>query len=286
MSIFEILQTKEVDIYISTVMMIAGVVLGVMVDIIRKQSEADIPGRTTVNQSVTITNIVNTSQYNRHTSTYQDDQMVAIMIGIALSICGIFYLFFRAEILNTIYTITLLVLSIWAGGIIHSLIKGQLSGAKWIGQLLYIAAFCFTSALVINKASIPSYAPEYFLNSQEIVNSYGLKGLVQVFSVQDFKWLAFHLLGIIGIFWAKSRVTLSTIHFASMGIHLSSSQSQLPWLARKTIKYSRFWENLLVVTIVTSVSYFLVSGDLFMWFEYALPQQLNSLVDVLINGRR
>lgn len=286
MDFFEIIQAKQIDIYIALVTTIIGVILGVVVDVIRKGSNTDSESRKHITNNVSITNIVNV--YNKQERDCQqiDDQSVGVIVGAALIVCGIFYLFFREEILNSVLYTTLLVLSVWAGGVLHSLVRGYFSGVRWFVYLCFLISFCFVCALIVNKAFVPNYAPEYFLDSQEIINAYGAKGLWNVSSWTDREWFVFHLMGVIGIFWAKSRVILSTVHFATVGNDIVLYSNNVSSLGRKTAGYASYWKNFVVVAIVSFISYFLVSGDFFIWLQYTFPEQMKDIVDTVLHGRR
>ena len=286
MEIIELIHAKQADFYIALTTTIFGVVLGVVIDVIRKRNRPDQAQGIQFSHNVTITQIKNIYKSSESKSSNVDEQSAAILVGVVLFVLGTFYLFFREEVLNSVLYTTILVLSIWGGGVLHSLVRGYFSGVKWFGYFAYLLTFCFACTLVVNKAFVPSYAPEYFTNSQTIINEYGIRGLGKLVSLLDIKWFVFHLVGVIGLFWAKSRVTLSTLHFVTVGNEIVSNSNARTAVAAKTSKYASFWGNILFVSILVFSSYYLVSGEFFMWFEYELPNKVENFINTVLNGRR
>jgi hypothetical protein len=205
MEVLDLIHAKQIDFYIALATTAIGVVLGVVIDVVRKGAGTEKAQGVQLTSNVTITQVTNIYGNKESTSSNVDEQSAAIVVGVVLLVLGTFYLFFREEILNSVLYTTILAISIWGGGILHSMVRGYFSGVKWLGYFLYLIAFCFACTLVVNKAFVPSYAPEYFTDSQLIINNSGLKGLLSRASLLDAKWFVFHLIGVIGLFWAKSR---------------------------------------------------------------------------------
>lgn len=236
--------------------------------------------------NVTINQVINVSNNSESKSSNIDEQTATIITGLVLITLGTFYLFFREEILNTIFYSTILILSIWSGGVLHSIVRGYFSGIKWIVFFICIALFCVACSIILNQALAPNYAPDYFVDSQLIINKYGLKGLWAIASFADIKWFVFHLIGVIGLFWAKSRVALLTLHFVTVANGIVFSDNTKSLFVPKARKFTDFGRNLFLVLIITLASYFLVSGDFFIWLEYSFPEQAKSFIDIILNGRR
>lgn len=231
MDIFEIIKSKEVDIYISLFMTILGLILGLIIDSIRQGKNSNSGDRNGTTISVTVNNIVK-PQLTQTNATSSDDGLMFV-IGFFLLVTGTIYLFNRLEILNSLYYLTVFVISLWSGGILHSLFKGRFSGWRWIANLIFYGAFFAASFYIVNKAITPNFAPKNFELSQKIISKHGLFGLKDYFSLLDFKWFIFHLSGVLLLFFAMMRLTLSTTYFAVMGGYLTSEESEEPWLAKK-----------------------------------------------------
>ncbi|WP_434986332.1 hypothetical protein [Vreelandella zhaodongensis] len=282
MEMLEIIKSKEVDIYISFFMTIFGLVLGLIVDSIRQGKGTAICERNETSISVTVNNIVTPPRSGN--SPPSKDENLMIVIGFFLLVTGAIYLFNRLEVLNSVYYLTVFVISLWSGGILHSLLKGRFSGWRWFANFIFYGAFFVASFHIVNKAIMPNYAPENFIYSQELINSYGILGLDGYFSMLDVKWFMFHLLGVLFLFFSMMRLTLSTTYFAIMGNYVVSEEGQEPWLARKTRKYAHFWENIILISVFLLVSYYLVSGNFFMWFEYEFPKVMEYFINKILRG--
>lgn len=282
MEILEIIKSKEVDIYISLFMTILGLALGLVIDSIRQgKDQISIQNSGSIT-SITVNNIIKPQQIYKNSSS--NDEGLMFVIGLFLLVAGTIYLFNRLEILNSFYYLTVFVISLWSGGILHSLAKGRFAGWRWSANLLFYGSFFVASFYIVNKAITPSFAPNNFQFSQQLINQYGLTGLGNYFSLLDFKWFIFHLAGVMLLFLAMIRLSLSTTYFAIMGNYIISEEEQEPWLAKRTRKYAYFWENIILISIFLFLSYHLVSGNFFMWFEYQLPEKINSFFNRVLHG--
>jgi len=284
MEIFEILKAKEIDIYISLFMTILGLILGLIIDSFRKKQEPNSVHNTDVITSVTVNSIIKLQPSNN--STPSNDEGLVFLIGLLLLATGTIYLFNRLEILNSIYYITVFVISLWSGGILHSLFKGRFTGWRWVVNLVFYSAFFVATFLIVNKAISPNHAPENFKHAQQLINEYGLLGLSDYFTLLGLKWFIFHLVGVMLLFFAMIRLTFSATYFAVMGGYIFSGDvdRQEPWLARRTRKYARFWKNIVVTSILLFISYYLIAGDFFMWFEYVFPTEMESFINNVLHG--
>ena len=282
MEFLEVLKSKEVDIYIALFMTFLGLALGLIVDAFKqKKVEAVAQSNITVT-SVTVTNIV--KPQNNPTNSSSNDEGLMIVIGSILLVTGAIYLFNRLEILNSLYYITVFVISLWSGGILHNLFKGKFSGWRWFANLIFYGAFFVATFIIVNKAITPNFAPENFNISQQLINQHGILGLSDYFSLLDFKWFMFHFMGVLILFLSMIRLSLSTTYFSIMGSYIASENSQEPWLAKRTRKYANFWSNIILITILLCISYYLIAGNFFMWFEYQLPKEMESFINKVLHG--
>ncbi|NAW64275.1 hypothetical protein, partial [Photobacterium halotolerans] len=194
MEFLEVLKSKEIDIYISLFMTILGLILGLVIDSFKQRNvQGGSPSNGPIT-SITVTNIVK-PQINQANSSSNDDGLMFI-IGFILLVTGVVYLFNRLEILNFLYYLTVFVVSLWSGGILHSLFKGKFTGWRWFANLAFYGVFFIVTFHIVNKAITPNFAPENFRFSQQIINEHGLLGLGDYFSLLDFRWFIFHLSGV------------------------------------------------------------------------------------------
>lgn len=282
MNLLDIIQSKQVDIYISLFFTLLGLVLGVVVDSLRSgnPSPANQQGHIF---NLTVNNIINPPRSTPNQR--QDDQGLFALIAVLTTIFGITYIFFRSEILNILSFITIFSISLWAGGTLHSLYKGYFAGGAWFVSLAFSSAFCVLALFLVSKAFSPDYAPKYFPYSQEIINKYGVAGLKTYFNEQDLRWFMFHLLGVFFLFQAKIRMTLSSTYFLTAGKLSLVENPREPWIVKRTRKYANLSANILYVSLLSVGAYYFISGNFFMWFEYKFPDQLKSFIEIVLHGR-
>lgn len=282
MNLLDVIQSKQVDIYISLFFTLLGLVLGVIVDSLRSgnPSPANQQGHIF---NLTVNNVINPPRSTP--SKTQDDQGLFALIALLTVTFGIAYLFFRSEILNTLSFITIFSISLWAGGTIHSLYKGYFAGGAWFVSLAFSSVFCVIALFLVSKAFSPDYAPKNFPYSQEIINKHGVTGLKAYFNEQDLRWFLFHLVGVFFLFQAKIRMTLSSTYFLTAGKLSLAENPREPWIVKRTRKYASLSTNILYVSLLSVGAYYFISGNFFMWFEYKLPVQLKSLIDIVLHGR-
>lgn len=282
MEFLEVLKSKEVDIYISLFMTLLGLVLGLLIDSVKQNKSQGVSQSNTTITSVTVNNIVKptTSQTN---SSSNDDGLMFV-IGFILLATGTIYLFNRLEVLNSLYYATVFIISLWSGGILYSLFVREFSGWRWVANLVFYGAFFIATFHIVNKAMTPNYAPENFKLSQQLIKSHGLLGLGNYFTILDFKWFSFHLIGVLLLFFSMIRLSLSTTYFAIMGGYIASKEEQEPWLAKRTRKYAGFWRNIIFISLFLLASYYLVAGNFFMWFEYQFPKEMESFINKVLRG--
>jgi len=281
MEFFDVLKEKQVDIYISLFMTILGLLLGIVIDSLRKSTPTS--GNHALIIPVTVTSII--SSRGNHFNNHSSDDGLKFFIGLFLLVAGTIYLFFRAEILNLIYYLTVFIISLWAGRITYSFYISRFIGWQWIVNLTFYCVFFVVSFLTVNKALVPNFSPDYFNNSQKIINQHGLVGLKDYFTLQDFKWFVLHLLGVMMLFIAMLRMLLSSTYFAVMGNYVLNEEEQEPWLAKKTRKYAYFKKNIVLVSCLIVTSYYFVAGNFFMWLEYDFPKQVEYLFNIALYGR-
>jgi multisubunit Na+/H+ antiporter MnhC subunit len=288
MKLLEIFHEKQSDIVIGLAIMVLGLILGVIIDVLRKKNSINVhSGTPNFNSNISITNIINTTnEYKSKNGKKEiDDQLIWAIILATIVITFIIYSFCREQILiGTTYT-PVAVLSIFIGKILHSLTKGYYRGFKWKFYAAFTFIFCIVSLFVVSKASSPNHAPNNLVFLQDIVLKDGIKELPKFFSPQDLRWITFHVLGINLLILANFTMVLSNIHFAIMGDHLYKNASTIPWLARKIKLYDNYSSNFIYVSILLMISYFLINGDIHEWFFFKLPTLMSYLIEIVVNGK-
>jgi len=291
----ELWDAKKFDIGLTVVSTLVGLVLGLIIDLLRDgSSKKDASSSTSTSPTevhISINNIQQAyvqqfPQSSQRGSKSNEESVFWMLLFAAFSV-GIFYLFFKSEILNLATYSALCVLGAWSGLVLYSLVKGVFVGTQWIMNFLLSLLFCFFIIVIVDKAISPDIAaPKNFPYVQQIINEFGIPGLSRFFSLHDFKWLTFHFLGIVLLFLVQLRMIFSVIFFASMTLYVSGIHSEmLLRLARKTAKYQQVYKNILVTSALLFLSYLLVSGDFFSWFENELPRRMGNIIHLIFNGR-
>lgn len=293
MELLEVIKSKEVDIYISVATTILGLILGLIIDFIRNSRTRNSPTSNASANSITVNNVINPQMMHQvnivesnksNAVSSSNDEGVPFLLAIVLFIVGVIYLFNRVEILNSLYYLTIFIVSVWSGGVLHSLINGRLVGGKWIANLFFYGCFFFASFNVLNKTLAPNFAPKNFTYSQEIISRHGILGLGDYFDMADFMWFTFHIIGVVFLLFAMIRLSLSAIYFFVMGNYVASNGIQEPSIARLTRKYAYFGENIIVISLLLFASYFLVAGNFFMWFSHEFPVVMELFINKLLHG--
>jgi len=277
MEFINILKEKQVDIYISFFMTIFGLLFGIALDSLRKSTPT--PDN---HVSLTVTSTINFRR--NYFNNQPGDNGLMIFIVPFMLVTGTIYLFFRTEILNVMYYLTLFIIFLWGGRIVYNMYVGRFIGWQWAMHLAFYCVFSAMCFLAVNKALSPNSHPEYFNYIQKIINKYGIFGLKDYFTYQDFKWFALHILGVIILFIAMLYTLLFSTYFSVMGNYVINAREQEPWLAKKTRKYAHK-KNIVYVFFLVISSYCLVAGDFFRWVESDFPKIVEYLFNTAFYGR-
>lgn len=280
---FEILASKQIDIYISLATSLIGAVFGIVLDRATKgKGGAGPTPDATPAVGVSMQQVVQVSVGSKSNA---DDQFMLFLIGAFLLVVGIAYLFFRQEVLVAGLLMVLFIFGAWAGSVVNSLYSGFFDGWRWVVYLLVMLLFALAAVRVVGLAKTPMFAPRNFIHAQDIVNQWGILSLPQYFTALDFRWFGFHLLGVILFFAASWRACLSMLNYAVVGIRLSKGQRDTGLGGRVASAYGRPWRNSLFLLGFMVAANYLVSGQFFMWFEHEMPHQLNYFIQAVLHGR-
>lgn len=280
MSIIDTLQSKEVDIYISLASTVFGLILGTLVDTLRKK-----PNATTINQRKTTYNLTVNNVVNPSYQPAQNNQELTPLIAIGLLMLLVFYAFYKEDILNTLLYLTIFIISLGAGDIIRGICNGYFTGASWAVQVVFSPALCIASLIVVNQAFSPDHAPRNFEYLQPLVNKYGIIGATDYFYAKDVIWLLVHLLGVFALIRTQLTMALSAIYFIAAGHVQPAAGTKEAWLIRKTRNYAKtpkrfFWDSILLL-----IAYGLISGIVLSWLENELPVFIGNLFNAVLHGR-
>jgi len=293
MNFWSTLASKEVDIYIGIATTILGLILGELLNYFKRQAAPAGPAAANsstvqikVHVPITISTITNIYKKTTGGQAQNDDASLKVMLVIGLFIIGVVYLNFRSTILNAITSALLLILPLFFGVLLTAYVRGYTSGGKWLAYLLYLIGFYVAAVMVRDKALIPNFAPNHFLDSEAIIRNYGISGMKQVTTLADLNWYMLHVAGVILLVYAVARLALSGAYLSAMTWHFTynSWNSSPPWLAIKTARYRHVVKNMFGTAIALLAAYFLVSGDAYMWWVYEWPALLNDFMKSVFYG--
>jgi hypothetical protein len=195
MNLWQIIQGKQVDIYINLATTFIGLALGEIVSILKENGNKNFgkQGNISISQIVNVTE--NSLSQNPQKSQNPNDIIFAYLVFF-----GLFYLFKRNEILNILLISNLFLMSLWVGVTIHSLRKNYFTGSRWWIYLLFVFIYNIGLFIISNKAAIPNHAPHNFEHVQDIVSQGGIYHLKDYFDLGDLQWFFFHLAGVTILF--------------------------------------------------------------------------------------
>lgn len=281
MNLIETIQSKEVDIYISLFFTILGLILGAILDRVLKGDSPQSANQPGSSVNLTFNTVVNPPGVSATDKSHDMTPLICMMLVVA----GLIYLFFRAEILNILSWITLFIISIWAGGTLHSLYRGFFAGSTWVIALFFSLAFSVIATYITSEAFTPTQAPQNFDYSQQIINEQGLTGIKNYFVMQDLNWFLLHLAGVMLFIYASLRMMLFSTYFIVAGAPPNNNGTNESWLSRKTRKYANLRRNIIFMPILLGLAYLLISGLAFDWLIHTMPNQANSLMNTVLYGR-
>jgi hypothetical protein len=195
MNLWQIIQGKQVDIYINLATTLIGLALGEIVSSLKENNKS--LGK---QENISINQIINVTENNLNQNT-QKQQNSNDIVFIYFIFFGLLYLFYRNEILNILLISNLFLMALWVGITIHSLRKSYFAGFRWWIYLLLVFVYNVGLFAISNKAAVPNYAPSNFEHVQDIVFKGGIYHLKDYFNPNDFYWFLSHLAGVIILFF-------------------------------------------------------------------------------------
>lgn len=293
MGFWSTLASKEVDIYIGIATTILGLILGEALNWFKRKGPppanptAGSPQPTVqVHAPVSISTINNIYNNNAQTPQRGDDGSIRVVLFVLLVATAVIYLNFRSLILEGVTSVCLLLMVLFAGVHLAGFLRGVISGPKWFGYLVYLACFYLAAVMVRDKAVVPSFAPQFFVDSEAIVRRYGMMGFGRLMRIPDWTWLLLHITGVVLFLSAIVRHLLAGLYLSAMTWHLGRHGwgSAPPWLAMKTARYRHVLKNMATTTVLLGLAYVLVSGDAYMWWTYEYPKVLSAVMRRILHG--
>jgi len=293
MNFWSTLASKEVDIYIGIATTILGLILGELLNYFKRQAAPAAPAaaknstvQVKVQVPITISTITNIYKKASTGQANNDDATLKVLVAIGLFSIGVVYLNFRGTILNGITSALLLILPLFFGALLTAYVRGFTSGGKWLAYLLYLIAFYVAAVMVRDKALIPNFAPNHFLDSEAIIRAHGISGMKRVTTLADLNWYMMHVAGVVLLVYSVARLALSGLHLSAMTWHFTfnSWNSNPPWLAIKTARYRHVYKSMLGTAVALLAAYFLVSGNAYMWWVYEWPALINNFMNSVFYG--
>jgi hypothetical protein len=285
MNLWHIIEGKQVDIYINLATTLIGLALGEIVSSLKEKTNKSLGNQ----ENISINQILNFTENNLSQNTHKPQNSNDIVL-IYLIFFGLLYLFYRNEILNILLISNLFMIALWAGITIHSLRKSYFAGFRWWIYLLLVFVYNVGLFAISSKAAVPNYAPSNFEHVQDIVFKGGIYHLKDYFSLDDFYWILFHITGVIILFFMQISIILSLIYNCTMGEYArgyvnGNSNTSMPWLVAKTVKYRHFEIKFLWNLVFGFIAYSFVSGNFFAWFiDERTHSSFNEIINKILFG--
>lgn len=279
----ETVLNKQIDIYIAVATSLFGAVFGLLLEKMFSSNSQNKGERISITQTVSI-NTINHNSTQLRKNTQQGTELFMVFGGLFILTGLTLYGFFRTAILSTLQYAEILLLSLWIGAVLRSMISGRFKGFTWSIYLLYVAAFMIMYFIAISLAFNPIHAPKYFQYAEKIINHAGWFGLKRYFTADDLMWFAVHLFGIyllIHTFW---QMVMSLFHILMAGNNISFDKPD-SWLIKKTAKYCSPWKNIIFFTLFTFLGGVMVSGLFLHWIRNEIPILLNDMMTIVLYGR-
>lgn len=291
--IINTLKSKEIDIYISFVMTILGAILGVVFNNLQNKDKLNHKIVITSGTVDIIKNIENNSNYtynnNHREYTNNSQEVVILILYIIILLSFVFYLFNINIIINAIRYIYFTIISFAFIRIIYIFYKKRFSGFPWFVNITFHAVLYILMYHSISRIHTPINPPRNFFYTEQIVDQYGLKGLIDYFDSSEIVWLLMHSTGIFVLFIAILRLGFSTIYVSTIDKALLNTTSK-SWLLRAAEKRAYFrnsiWWNILLIFIISCIANSLISGELFAWFYNEFPIISHQFIHKVIFGNQ
>ena len=273
--------SKLPDIYVGLGTGLVCTLLGLMID--RYWSAgAELSGPLSA-RGISMTQIVNLSvEVNPSGSAPAGSREVTNAL---LAVACITYLLFRDTVLDAGIYATLIAFCVWTGTALHSLYVGRVRGLQWPVYMAGLMGYACAVLAVFGAAASPDRAPVYFAQWQEIMQHYGLTGLLRVIGVLGIAWLVVHVAGILVLFLGL-RDALLSMYFNARAISHRERDGAVAttWLLRLASRYARPYRTLLRLAVLTLLAYLMISGDVFYWLTQGLPQFTQWLMQTVLFG--
>jgi hypothetical protein len=205
----------------------------------------------------------------QHTNgrSQSDDSMPAVLFFTV--ICCLGYLYWRQEILLTLTSISLFSIGLFIGSAIYAYIKDAIDGAGWTIYLIFSCGVAIFSFILIASALKPTYAPEGLDAFQTIFRRQKLTGLIKVLNIEALTWLITHIFGVLLLLYAQVHLSLSIGHYLAVVDLISAPNPRRLsiWFAARTDRYRNPMRNGIVLTISCFLSYILINGYGYVWYN-------------------
>ncbi len=112
----------------------------------------------------------------------------------------------------------------------------------------------------------PEYAPEGFSYIQDIFRDYGVKGLINLLTLESIPWLLSHVMGVFLLLYMQFRMAGSLVHYTSV-VHIGTTGKNrgLAFQAAKLTKsYRSPYKNIFILLLLSVISYYFINGHAYV----------------------
>lgn len=210
---------------------------------------------------------------DRRTRSNNQDDILPLIYGALFLLCGL-YVYWRYEILIALTSISFFLISFFSSASLYAYVKNQIGGNEWVIYLSAILFASFFSFILIASALRPEYAPDGFSSIQQIFRDSGLKGLINLLTLESIPWLLTHVMGVFFLLYMQLRMASSLLHYTSV-VHIGATGKEKGLvfeMAKLTRKYRNPYKNMFILMFLSVVSYYFINGHAYILFNSFIGQ--------------
>ncbi|MEN8516544.1 hypothetical protein [Burkholderia sp. RS02] len=202
-------------------------------------------------------------------SANDSDSMALGYIVIAVLCFG--FVYWHEQVLLAAVSFVCFSVGLFFGTTLYAYKIDAIDGSGWTLYLLFTCGIGVLSFVLIDSATRPTYAPQAFESYQEVLRTSRLGAFLQWAGLRNLTWLVTHVAGVFILFYVQVRLVLSLVHYLAM-LRLATSTSGpiVRWFAVSTRKYKNPIKNCFTLTSLGIVSFLLINGYAFVWYEQLL----------------
>ncbi|MFL9863770.1 hypothetical protein PQR67_06255 [Paraburkholderia fungorum] len=209
------------------------------------------------------------SDYTRQRNTSSGDDSDTMVFGQIVMVLLCFgFVYWREQVLLAAVSVVCFSIGLFVGATLYAHKIDAIDRSGWTLYLLFTFCVGVLSFVLLDSALRPTYAPQAFGSYQDVLRQERIGVFLRWVGWKDLTWLITHVAGVFVLFYVQVRMVLSLVHYLAMlRLAVSSSGSIARWFAIVTRKYRNPLRNCFTLTLLSILSFLLVNGYAFVWYE-------------------